>query len=132
MPMRYKIAYRSSFERDLKSYKKDKSLKEAIKQSLEKLVDNPTIGIPLVSQWSGFYKFPFHDRPSLRILYVIYPCCPMDVKEQDLCRFDDLPADDPESNQCLGMVEFVFVRTREECNNLYSKGRTYTDTFKRE
>ena len=30
------------------------------------------------------------------------------------------------------MVEFVFVRTREECNNLYAKGRSYTDSFKRE
>ena len=130
--MRYKIAYRSSFERDLKSFKKDKSLKLAIKDRLEALVNNPTMGVPLVGQWSGFYKLAFHDRPALRILYVIYPCCPLDVKEQDSCRFDDLPFDDPTSTECLGMVEFVFVRTREECNNLYAKGKSYTDAFKRE
>ena len=130
--MTYKIAYRSSFERDLKAFKKDKSLKEAIRTHLQKLVENPTIGDPLVGAWSGFYKLPFHDRPALRILYVIYPCCPFDVKERHLCRFDELSIDEPTPAECLGMVEFVFVRTREECNNLYAKGRSYTDSFKRE
>lgn len=130
--MRYKIAYRSSFERDIKAFKKDKLQKEAIKANLEKLVNDPSIGKPLVGQWSGFYNFSFHDKPSLRILYVIYPCCPLDLKEKHLCRFDDLPDDDPTSEECLGMVEFVFVRTREECNNLYSKNKSYIEPFKRE
>ncbi|MEN9612911.1 MAG: hypothetical protein RLZZ628_3725 [Bacteroidota bacterium] len=130
--MPYKIAYRSSFERDLKAFKKDKLMKQAIQSQLERLVEQPTMGKLLLGQWSGFYNVSFHQRPELRILYVLYPCCPLAVKEQSLCRFDDLQDIAPDTDACEGMIEFVFVKTREECNNLYAKDSKYTNNFKRE
>ena len=130
--MRYKIAYRSTFERDIKSFKNDKTLREAIKKNLSDLLDNPFIGEPLVGQWSGFYKLAFHERPQMRIIYCIYPCCPTEIISKNSCRFEDVDIDDPSSSECSGLVEFLFVRTREDCTHLYKKTKDFINNIKRE
>jgi mRNA-degrading endonuclease YafQ of YafQ-DinJ toxin-antitoxin module len=127
--MPYKVSHRPSFARDLKDFKKSKQQKEAILSAVESLIANPLRGKQMSGQWNRFFNFSFMDKPELRILYVVYPCCPLDIKEKNLCRFDDLDIDPIENTECLGLIEFVFVRTREACNNLYAKDKSYIKDF---
>lgn len=128
--MPYKISHRQSFVRDLKDFKKNKAQKEAILEAIAQLIENPLLGESMVGAWTGFYKMSFMARPQLRILYVLYPCCPLDVKQKELCRFDEVADNQQVGNmECLGFIEFVFVRTREACNNLYAKDKNYIKGF---
>lgn len=130
--MPYKISHRQSFVRDLKDFKQNKLQKEAILDAVKRIIENPLLGETLVGAWSetGFRKISFMNRPQLRLFYVLYPCCPLALKEKESCRFDEITDNQViPNNDCLGFVEFVFIRTRESCNNLYAKDKKYIEGY---
>jgi|GEM_PF-1656164 len=127
--MPFKVSYHKSFERDLKDFKQNKKQKEEILKTLQHIVENPLDGKSLLGQWKNFYNFSFANKPELRILYVVYPCCPIDIKDRQQCRFDDVETNNVQTLECLGLIDFVFVKTREACNNLYAKDKRYIKGF---
>ncbi len=127
--MPYKVTTSPNFERDLKSFKNDKTQKEAISNALKIIIQDPLDGKPLTGQWKGFHNFAFSKKPELRILYSVYTCCPNELKEKSQCRFDDVETNDIDYIKCSGLINFVFVKTREACNNLYAKDKGYVKSF---
>lgn len=126
--MNYKIVYSSSFERDLKSFKKDKRQKQDIKLAIDEILENPLSGNPMSGNFDRFFKYAFSDKPSIRILYVLYPCC---QTGGDSCKFIDNENLDEDSQitSCIGVIHFVFVKTREACNNLYQRSKKDISNF---
>lgn len=86
---------------------------------------------------SGFnkaseYLKTIEQTTQLRIIYSIYPCCPTEIITKNFCRFEDVDINDPSSSECSGLVEFLFVRTREDCTHLYKKTKDFINNIKRE
>lgn len=129
--MPFKVSYLKSFERDIKSFKKNKPAKKIIQQSVLELLDNPHLGSPLNRNIDRFWRHRFSEKPEFRIIYVIYDCCPVDLNRPEYCRFDDVESL-TEGVKCEGLIEFAFVRTREDCNNLYKQSREYFENYLRE
>ena len=131
--MPYKVSHLSCFERDLKKLtKKNKPLKEVIKAHVLQVIENPDIGELYVGNLHPFRKVGFGESPQYRLIYVLYDCCPIEDKvDEIICRFDDVEELEDET-ACQGMVEFVFVKTREDCNNLYRKHKKYFEKYLRE
>lgn len=115
--MPYKVRTNSSFQRDFKVFKKNKPAKELIARHVEDVISNPGSGSPYESNLSGLYKLTFGDRPQYRIIYRLYQCC--DMKQED--------CDPPGNQECKGLIQLLYVKTREECNNLYKKEKSYFD-----
>lgn len=123
--MAYQILLRGSFSRDVKGYRKEKNLRDRIQVAVESICSNPDAGEPLVGNWFGIQKYAFHESPEMRILYAVYtPCCPEWAKEDGKC--------DASITDCSGVIEFIFAKTREECNNLYAMSREYAAQFIRD
>jgi mRNA-degrading endonuclease YafQ of YafQ-DinJ toxin-antitoxin module len=119
----YQIRRRNSFDKDVKGYKNNKPLKEEIKKAAEAVIENPQIGDPLHDNWKHFKSYHFSRAPEMRLIYVILPCC-KETEEKCEPREQGLNTDG-----CGGLVDFVFAKTREECNNLYAKNKKYTESL---
>lgn len=121
--MPYKTSYLTRFERDVKAFKKNKSMKNLIFEQVKAIVENPGIGKALVANLDGLYNVGFGDHREYRLLYRMYACCqrPNEITECPVA--DPLVSD----NECEGVVSFIFIKTREECNNLYRKKKAYFD-----
>lgn len=125
--MPYRLKIQSSFEKDAKFFKNNHELKKEIAYWISRIVQTPEIGELLKGSWEGYRKIGFHTKPQVRIIYRLYPCCTDEVKEAQICRFESV-----ETESCAGLVDFIFVRTREDCNNLYAKSKKYSEGFLRE
>ena len=119
--MSFSVSYTSNFEKDIKGYKKSPQIQVAIKDAVKEIIANPEIGDSLSGSWTGFTKYSFHKKPEFRIIYHIYTCC----RSNELSKCDKHSTEDI----CVGLIDFVFAKTREECNNLYSKDKKYASTF---
>ena len=128
--MPYKIAYLSSFSKDLKGFRKNAEIMEELPSIIEAIIANPQVGEPLLKSWEGFRRVSFGNRPQVRVVFKYYPCCSQEIKEQGECRFG--PYEELEITECEGLIDFVFLRTREDCNNLYAQNRKYSNHFRRE
>lgn len=120
--MGYSFAFRKKFEKNLKGYKKP-AVQEEILDSIEHILADPGCGDVLSGNWSGFRKLSFSEKPELRLIYKFYDCC----GESDGCHYNDKAQED-----CQGHIDFLFLLTREECNNLYAKDAKYVQNFDRE
>ncbi len=131
--MPYKVSYQNCFERDLKKItKKNKPLKDIIKVQVLQVIENPNIGELYSGNLYPFRKIGFGESPQYRLIYVLYDCCPIQDKQEEIvCRFDDVEELEDETI-CQGMVEFIFIKTREDCNNLYRKSKKYFEKYLRE
>lgn len=131
--MPYKVSFTSRFERDSKTFKKNKLAKTLIKEQIERIIENPNIGEMMSGNIFPFMKSAFGESPQYRILYVKYDCCLIvkDNKQGSDCKFDDLEPLE-EVAECEGMIEFAFVRTREDCNNLYKQSKKYFENYLRD
>lgn len=119
--MSYNISYSSAFAKDIKGYKKSPQIKAAILGAIDEILKSPEGGELLKGQWDGFMKYSFHKSPEFRIIYHLYDCCRnCDMQKCDL---HETP------KTCIGHINFVFAKTREECNNLYRKDKKYISNF---
>ncbi len=116
--MAYKVAYRSSFERD---FKKMKPLVQNLILDIADRIQNEMVqGEKLKGNFRDFYKFPFGHKPEYRMVYKIYQCR-MEENGNPKCMFDDIEHTKEELSNCDGLIEFVLIKTREEMNNLYAR-----------
>ena len=122
--MSYSVSYTSAFDKDIKGYKKSPQIKSAILEAVKEIIANPAIGESLTGSWTGYTKYSFYSKPQFRIIYHIYDCC----RTIEIIKCDK-HADTDE--KCIGLIDFVFAKTREECNNLYSKDKKYAEGFDR-
>jgi mRNA-degrading endonuclease RelE of RelBE toxin-antitoxin system len=121
--MAYKVSMRNSFSKDYKRLSAD--LQQAVMDSSEVIERDPSCGKPMSNNLSGLTKFSFGRKPELRILYVVYDCRFIRGKEYD-CRYgEEIPHEGDELLTCNGLIEYVYVKTREECNNLYSQRKKH-------
>ncbi len=128
--MAYRVTHLSSFAKDIKASKKQKEIMEKLPVILEAIMANPQMGEPLLTSWEGFRRVSFGNRPQMRVIFKHYECCSPEVKEKGECRFGT--DDEVEISDCNGQIDFAFLRTREDCNNLYGQNRKYSDHFRRE
>lgn len=122
--MAYKIRMAAGFAKDSKQFKNQESAKKQIKIWLESIIKNPEIGESLKGSWDGYKKVGFHSKPQIRIIYKVYACCTAEMKLTGECRFGEESEED-----CDGLIDFIFVKTREECNNLYAESKKYAKGF---
>ena len=126
--MAYKVAYRSSFERDFKK------LKPPVQNFILNIADqiqNETLqGEKLKGSFQGFCKFSFGHKPEYRLVYKIYNC--RIEKDRSLkCMFDDIEHTTEELLNCNGLIEFILIKTREEMNNLYAQSKKFVKNLSR-
>jgi len=114
--MAYKIAYRSSFERDFKKLKPN--IQNFVLDVADKIQNGTLQGEKLKGNFLGFFKFPFGHKPEYRLVYKIYDCR-INETGNTKCMFDDIEHTIEELLECNGLIEFILIKTREEMNNLY-------------
>lgn len=121
--MPYQEYVKNTFKQDLKAFKNTPAFKD-VKAAIIKVLDNPEAGEPMVGNMAGILKVSFYDRPGkkknqpyLRLLYKVKACC-----DQTECEYGDKP-----ETTCDGVIILMFVKTREDCNNLYSLSKSYFD-----
>ena len=126
--MAYKVAMRSSFERDFKKLKPQ--VQNYVLDVADKIQNGTLQGEKLKGNFQSFYKFPFGHKPEYRLVYKIYDC--RISKDGDMsCMFDDIEHTPEELLECSGLIEFVLIKTREEMNNLYSQPKKYVKNYSR-
>ena len=145
----YQYTFDAAFNSDLKDFKKNKALQNQIKEHILHIAANPTIGVGLSGAWNGFYKYKFYNAGTqYRIIFTHYPCCNAqnnahnnandahndtntddanDANATQICTYtkQNTPLD------CNGLIDFCFVRTRQNTANLYAQNKKYTDNYKR-
>ena len=126
--MAYKIAYRSSFERDFKKLKL--GIQNYVLDIADKIQNGILQGEKLKGNFQGFYKFPFGHKPEYRLVYKIYDCRITKAGNPE-CLFNDIEHTIKELLECDGLIEFVLIKTREEMNNLYALSRKHVKNYSR-
>jgi addiction module RelE/StbE family toxin len=126
--MAYKVAYRSSFERDFK--KLNSGIQNFILDIADQIQDGTLQGEKLKGNFQGFYKIPFGHKPEYRLVYKIYDC--KVNKGGNLgCMYDDVEHTIGELLEGNGLIEFILIKTREEMNNLYALPKKYIKHYSR-
>lgn len=127
--MSYRVVHLSSFQKDVKGFKKQPSIVSEAKEKILEIIENPATGGFLLKSWEGFQKVSFHNKPEIRLIYRVYPCCMLkDIEHKnESCIYEDEVLED-----CSGLIDFVFMKTREECNNLYALSKKYSNNFRRD
>jgi hypothetical protein len=94
-------------------------MKRLIVEAMNTIVDSPTGYEPYYGNMAGIskYKFNSKDGVAYRIGFRLHPCCP---RTPDTC-----PSDEAIEGECEGIVQFEFVLTRQDCDNLYKKDKDY-------
>lgn len=116
--MAYQVAHTTNFERDMKQFKKNKPAKLLILEKVKEIIANPSIGEDYLHNLQGFKKYSFGESPQYRLIYTVMSCCPYEEK----CGTE-------QETGCNGLINFVFIRTREECNQLYKKDAAYFEQY---
>lgn len=121
----YKLCLRKDAIKSLKKIKKSnsKTFVAEFEEIFKELCEDPyKAGIPYVGNISGFYKYCHGDSPEYRIIFSIH-------EKQQICdepeEFDDLELSNDEMENFSGIIDIVFLKTREECNNLYKQNSDY-------
>ncbi len=149
--MQYQINYYAAFKQDVKKFRKEQHLKTAIRSACDEIIANPFIGKPLIGNMQGCYNHRFvYHKNDMRIIYSFYECCADKEKccterDNDICRFDEEPStelDSPDTliqperefplNECNGLIDFLIVASREDCNNIYNREKEYFEAMLRE
>jgi len=126
--MAYKIAYRSSFERDFK--KLNPSIQNYVLDIADKIQEGSLQGEKLKGNFQGFYKVPFGHKPEYRLVYKIYDC-KININGNISCMFDDIEHTMEELLECNGLIEFILIKTREDMNNLYALPKKHIKHYSR-
>jgi len=116
----YQTVSTNSFSKDTKRFKNDKAIRELYKNAVQTIVDNPEIGTQYTSNLYPYFKYEIGEKPQFRLMYTLYECNDY-CRKEDNCKHDDITF----SEECQGLIEFHFFKTREECNNFYARDREY-------
>lgn len=113
----YKRSPSSRFQKDItRLFKKNKKLAQELFTHLQAIKNNPTGYHFMTGNLKDLYHYNFGRRPEYRIVYAVTVCC-----DQPDCPSDE---DIAQGESCSGLIDLLFIATREECNNLYNKKRT--------
>jgi len=126
--MAYKIALRSSFDRDFK--KLNPRIQNFVLDVADKIQNGTLQGEKLKGNFKEFYKFPFGHKPEYRLVYKIYNCRILN-NGSPACMFNDIEHTIDELLECNGLIEFVLIKTREEMNNLYAQPKKHIKNYSR-
>jgi mRNA-degrading endonuclease RelE of RelBE toxin-antitoxin system len=124
--MTYKIKAHTNFKKALKKIL-DKALKAEISDILENIQDNPTSFEELKHNWAGYQSAHFHRAPEYRILFKVYQCkAQQEATGEAYCQIDQHEDEEGEETEnppilrdCMGLIYFIMLGTREEFNHLY-------------
>lgn len=117
--MAFKVQKVTAFDRDVKSFKDNKSAKEHLSEAFFKILEDPTEGKQMTGNLKGCRSYAYGNKPEYRILYFLFECCNKGETDCDQCRIQN--DDDVAVNECEGLVKMIKVGTREEFNNWYKK-----------
>lgn len=121
--MAYFLIASSAFNKDAKAL--SDSQKEFLKKLIKDIQLNPTLGKFLKGNLVGYRSVAFSRSPELRLIYQVHKC----HHENGKCAVEECQVKD--SNDCSGYLHLNFVKTREECNNLYARKKRYFEKQKR-
>ncbi|TAH17731.1 MAG: hypothetical protein EAZ08_12930 [Cytophagales bacterium] len=120
--MKYNIKFKTAFKKLAK--KLPKNIQEDTLNIADQLQQKQVKGDILTGNWKGFLSYHFHRKPEYRIVYITYDC-----NENGVCRFEE--EHQGQVNQCLGLMEFILIATREEMNSLYKTDKKIITNYKR-
>ncbi len=121
----YKIIYNRRFVSDSKAFKNDKPLRILIQGRIMDIVSAPEDGEPLTGNMDGIRKWKFNNKSTqYRILYRLYRCCGSPDTNANCIIAQDTEVGPPE---CQGLIHFLHVQSREDCNHLYGQKKKYFD-----
>ena len=109
-----------SFIKDIKDFKKNKPLQIKILEHIDTIVANPANLGFLVGNLAGLRKYCFGSHPEYRIIFRLYDCCNAGQEAEKICPH---PVADVADTDCSGLIQLLHVKTREDCNRLYKKGK---------
>ena len=115
--MTFKLASYSCFNKDLKSLSKQMQIET--KEAIGEIQNNPSIGEQMKGGLKHITKYAYFHNPAMRILYSVNICEP-DSEGKKICSHK-IEHDVGEIETCNGIIDFIHVKTRQECDNLYSK-----------
>lgn len=118
--MPYKYFINPRFEKDIKAFKKDAPTKALVLKIMSEITENPEIYESYSGPMSDYRKAKFKSPSgvSYRIGFRIYNCCAFENP-------NDCPSDMDIEGACNGIVQFDFVKTRQECDSHYRKDIGY-------
>jgi hypothetical protein len=121
--MPYKVTHFNHFVNDLAVYAKSGNPKKKLVAKMEAIIKDPFIGDTFTGdEFKGLHKYRLHGRPEYRVIYRVYNCCR--DRNEIMCphSFPD-PDMDVMDDECEGVIQFVFLKTREETDSYYKKGK---------
>jgi mRNA-degrading endonuclease YafQ of YafQ-DinJ toxin-antitoxin module len=126
--LEYKLSYYPQFEKSVKKIaKKDKELGQEILEQISLILKDPHSFDKLKGNLKEFNSCHFHRSPEYRILFKVYHCSIIDKKGNAVCEINE--DDCPET--CKGMIDLIFVETRETFNRLYKMNNKQLGYFVR-
>lgn len=123
--MSYQVCFTNHFKHDSKAIAPDrnKKLQDDIKNELAAIIENPKAGEVMKNNMSGLLKHSFGNKPAIRILYTLRECKCANNDTGTVDVDDECPPD--QIDNCEGVIVFVIIRTREDCNKIYKQGKKY-------
>lgn len=118
--MPYKVTHRPQFAKAIrKLQKKNPRLVEEILVEADRIQANPTQYEALTANLKGFSSAHFHRNPEYRIMFKVYECQKQAEKSKEYyCELAEITQCE-DRKECNGLIDFVFVDTREEFNKKY-------------
>lgn len=119
--MEYRIKHRPQFGKTIKKLqKKNPKLVKEILDQADLIQTNPNKYEHLSGSLKGFKSAHFHRKPEYRIMFRVYHCKKINAKTKiPYCELQEITQDD-DPKECNGLIDFIFVDTREKFNRLYS------------
>lgn len=116
--MPFNVTTRRYFKNKFK--KLNKQLQIEVLNITDEITSNPFKGDKLKNNLSDFHSFHFHRSPEYRIMYRVYLCHKQDSKSNYFCELENkIEHNEIDIKDCNGLIDYIFLDTREEFNNLY-------------
>lgn len=123
--MPFQLTAKKTFIRDIKKLcRKDKALKNYIQGEIEKILLGEVKGEQLRGNLKGARKHKFGRKPEMRLIYAVGLCSALNE-----CSFKYPESGEHSISECCGVVTLIWVRSREEMNNLYNKSKKQLGDF---
>jgi mRNA-degrading endonuclease YafQ of YafQ-DinJ toxin-antitoxin module len=127
--MPYKAEYRTPFEKKFKKIISAELLEE-VQETLQQIMTAPNDFPLLTGNLKGLRSAHFHRSPEYRIVFQVYACKLLDKKQNAYCELElHTDSKEPTLENCEGIINFIFLDTREAFNNLYDMGKKYIKKF---
>ena len=94
------------------------------------ITKDPHIGEKATGRWRDFWKFDFVSKASYRIIYTVYYCRQNNTDGGFYC-LNSIKHYNEELSTCNGLIDYVFVKTRQAMDNIYRLHKNQIDTYRR-